>query len=134
MNQSFKYIFLLFLLDVLFLSNCKKNADNPLPIPEAPVILSSLPDTVLAERGIDAIPENNAIQIQWELDSIFHGYKLYKKSQDNETFSLITELGEADSLYIDEKNIVFNVRYFYFIRSEERRVGKECRSRWSPYH
>ena len=22
----------------------------------------------------------------------------------------------------------------YGIRSEERRVGKECRSRWSPYH
>ena len=22
----------------------------------------------------------------------------------------------------------------YSIRSEERRVGKECRSRWSPYH
>ena len=22
----------------------------------------------------------------------------------------------------------------YYIRSEERRVGKECRSRWSPYH
>ena len=22
----------------------------------------------------------------------------------------------------------------YFVRSEERRVGKECRSRWSPYH
>ena len=24
-------------------------------------------------------------------------------------------------------------RSFWF-RSEERRVGKECRSRWSPYH
>ena len=23
---------------------------------------------------------------------------------------------------------------FTMIRSEERRVGKECRSRWSPYH
>ena len=23
---------------------------------------------------------------------------------------------------------------FYEGRSEERRVGKECRSRWSPYH
>ena len=23
---------------------------------------------------------------------------------------------------------------FCFVRSEERRVGKECRSRWSPYH
>ena len=22
----------------------------------------------------------------------------------------------------------------YYTRSEERRVGKECRSRWSPYH
>ena len=22
----------------------------------------------------------------------------------------------------------------YRVRSEERRVGKECRSRWSPYH
>ena len=22
----------------------------------------------------------------------------------------------------------------YLMRSEERRVGKECRSRWSPYH
>ena len=24
--------------------------------------------------------------------------------------------------------------YIEFRRSEERRVGKECRSRWSPYH
>ena len=23
---------------------------------------------------------------------------------------------------------------FFNVRSEERRVGKECRSRWSPYH
>ena len=25
-------------------------------------------------------------------------------------------------------------RTTFFGRSEERRVGKECRSRWSPYH
>ena len=25
-------------------------------------------------------------------------------------------------------------RIIDFTRSEERRVGKECRSRWSPYH
>ena len=24
--------------------------------------------------------------------------------------------------------------YYFNSRSEERRVGKECRSRWSPYH
>jgi len=30
--------------------------------------------------------------------------------------------------------IVWKDRSQWFIRSEERRVGKECRSRWSPYH
>src|SRR5256884_9822720 len=31
------------------------------------------------------------------------------------------------------KNLVADLRAFEK-RSEERRVGKECRSRWSPYH
>ena len=31
----------------------------------------------------------------------------------------------------DPKRCVKIAKYF---RSEERRVGKECRSRWSPYH
>ena len=57
-------------------------------------------------------------------------------------------LADAD----DEKTIEFIKNYlpqelkekfsddelYYFLdlidRSEERRVGKECRSRWSPYH
>src|SRR2546422_11500842 len=29
---------------------------------------------------------------------------------------------------------VLNLNAFSSYRSEERRVGKECRSRWSPYH
>src|SRR3712207_3681232 len=28
----------------------------------------------------------------------------------------------------------FTMGAFIWVRSEERRVGKECRSRWSPYH
>ena len=33
-------------------------------------------------------------------------------------------------------NTIISVRHvtFGYRRSEERRVGKECRSRWSPYH
>nr|WP_256624972.1 hypothetical protein [Enterococcus faecium] len=32
-------------------------------------------------------------------------------------------------------NWVENItEWFTTTRSEERRVGKECRSRWSPYH
>ena len=32
---------------------------------------------------------------------------------------------------IDEKGKIITTKS---VRSEERRVGKECRSRWSPYH
>ena len=34
----------------------------------------------------------------------------------------------------DEDLKPFEVFYEGLKRSEERRVGKECRSRWSPYH
>src|SRR5256885_15862038 len=39
-------------------------------------------------------------------------------------------LKSAD-VYLPERNTFYGARE---IRSEERRVGKECRSRWSPYH
>ena len=32
------------------------------------------------------------------------------------------------------KNLKIDSENQKMIRSEERRVGKECRSRWSPYH
>ena len=35
--------------------------------------------------------------------------------------------------FIDAEEVVFD-REIIDDRSEERRVGKECRSRWSPYH
>ena len=35
----------------------------------------------------------------------------------------------------DDRKLVMVLGYYFSIgRSEERRVGKECRSRWSPYH
>src|SRR5258706_522979 len=39
----------------------------------------------------------------------------------------------ATSLCTDEK-LTVNKAQPVLARSEERRVGKECRSRWSPYH
>ena len=39
---------------------------------------------------------------------------------------------DADSLY--DVPLLMEKERFALCRSEERRVGKECRSRWSPYH
>ena len=49
----------------------------------------------------------------------------------------ILERYYADKGGITEARLRFNLRTYRPImhdRSEERRVGKECRSRWSPYH
>ena len=37
-------------------------------------------------------------------------------------------------IFADIVNGILNIFDFLYQRSEERRVGKECRSRWSPYH
>src|SRR5260370_25615098 len=39
----------------------------------------------------------------------------------------------AEMASIVEESMLSGIDRLY-IRSEERRVGKECRSRWSPYH
>ena len=41
------------------------------------------------------------------------------------------ELQAKGDLDVDQHHTVEDVG---IVRSEERRVGKECRSRWSPYH
>ena len=38
------------------------------------------------------------------------------------------------TLFINENTMYVNDTSVELNRSEERRVGKECRSRWSPYH
>ncbi len=47
----------------------------------------------------------------------------YGKNEIEKDMSLIFDLVD----YVSYPQIVT-------LRSEERRVGKECRSRWSPYH
>src|SRR5260221_11643282 len=56
-------------------------------------------------------------------------YMLLQSILRSETEQSITEL--AQELGSDRSTIGRNLR---ILRSEERRVGKECRSRWSPYH
>ena len=57
-------------------------------------------------------------------------------SPDEDIIQIIKALAEQDdrnfSSYIN-KVLKEHIQKFTF-RSEERRVGKECRSRWSPYH
>ena len=51
----------------------------------------------------------------------------------------VTALAQKYSVALERREVEarYNPRgfsQFLELRSEERRVGKECRSRWSPYH
>ena len=48
--------------------------------------------------------------------------------------ALNTDIDEIQSLYRNTVLVINRRDYSQAERSEERRVGKECRSRWSPYH
>ena len=57
-----------------------------------------------------------------------------KITKEDTVFELGTGLGILTPLLCKKANKVISVDMDEKLRSEERRVGKECRSRWSPYH
>ena len=74
---------------------------------------------------------------EWEI-RVYPGadssFTVYEDAGDNYNY----EKGESSSFEIiwNDKNNTLTIsdRKGGYSRSEERRVGKECRSRWSPYH
>ena len=53
---------------------------------------------------------------------------------DDSSMALATLASINERNGIDLRDIMERFLDWEFHRSEERRVGKECRSRWSPYH
>ena len=59
-------------------------------------------------------------------------------SFEERKFNQISTIDVDNVFAYKQKGVIRNfggfVKDFFTLRSEERRVGKECRSRWSPYH
>src|SRR2546422_3716623 len=56
------------------------------------------------------------------------------QSRTRRAGSARTAAGGCQQLLLRHTRHVVGARHLGSNRSEERRVGKECRSRWSPYH
>ena len=68
--------------------------------------------------------QNGVLDIISKLKNFFHQFK----STRVQSLGVLVIIGIIPL-------IIFSVVFLnVFRRSEERRVGKECRSRWSPYH
>ena len=69
-------------------------------------------------------------------------YTLYTDLNTGDKFQVIISVtggtnNDVDLIITDPQGktlVSGRVNQHHYLRSEERRVGKECRSRWSPYH
>ena len=91
-------------------------------------IFTKYPIHVLDIRRFDNA-DNFHTDLKWVI-----GF-LQKAQNRNKLQKYVTENKEAfENLAEDTYNLLAVMAKSPMLRSEERRVGKECRSRWSPYH
>ena len=62
-----------------------------------------------------------------------NNHNIDKRNFDAFVHAVGSEIEQAQVRLITAANAQMLFHYWK-MRSEERRVGKECRSRWSPYH
>ena len=83
------------------------------------------------------IKEDKKYSFKDDLNSIHEGYCpeyssfLMSFAEGEES---INAVWQKYSLYVGRMQSLEDYKEYRKMRSEERRVGKECRSRWSPYH
>jgi len=101
---------------------CDKKITNPNVGPAPPKLLPTPDKMMVVEKGIDAVPEVDAIQIDWEKndDKAVEYFLLYRRSEDEQQFSLLRRLGKNDTSWVDGKDIQLFKRYYYFIHAVDK--------------
>ena len=89
---------------------------------------SFIPDRKINLALVDGRITNSMIK---NLNDI--NVNIIKSEKCKETYEAISYHPDINLIKLNDENILVSPN-LYDYRSEERRVGKECRSRCSPYH
>jgi len=109
--------FLLILCLVFATLTCSKKINQSGLKPPKVAMIPTAADTSRSERGIDAVPERDAIRIEWfpGSDERVIQYEIYRRTEAvGAKFVKITAIAEPDSFYEDVVPLV-GVRYFYTV-------------------
>ena len=90
------------------------------------------------DEGMDLYEITSGLELTDYIAWPVSGFRIGLKTTTNVDEGMVEEDlssdGETDAHSMDEDADAGMVDESDMQRSEERRVGKECRSRWSPYH
>ena len=92
------------------------------------LLISFLNALFRGEQDVKDVTYLNSEQLGDRADARRAIFDVYCENQKGEKF--IVEMQNVYQEFFKDRTIYYST----FPRSEERRVGKECRSRWSPYH
>ena len=85
----------------------------------------------LAERAGVEVPTKREPETDGKFEALRHIMALASEFYSR---SLWQPEGAKAREYLERRGVDLEVAKHFGLGSEERRVGKECRSRWSPYH
>jgi hypothetical protein len=111
-----KVRFFLILSMIFAIFNCSKKINQSSLRPPKVVMIPAVADTSRIEKGIDAIPNGNAVRIEWVLsrDERVTGYEIYRQETAGAQFAKIWTAAEKDSFYEDFVPKT-GVRYYYTV-------------------
>ena len=129
--KKFNFTLLVCLLLAGIFASCDDDDKYPVP-PEV---------SIESVNGVFAMPQEDSIVLKAKVESplpttLSWSVKGNEVSKDTVFTFKMNELGTYDVKLTatNADGVTSATTSIEVYRSEERRVGKECRSRWSPYH
>jgi hypothetical protein len=117
-------------LIIIVITYCCKTEEPEYPVPDAVIMVAKSPDTSGVERGIDAVPESQGIQLQWYKitdRNIIH-YNIYRKQDKTDSYFKkiaerrvdFTQPSDLDTMFTDTANVELYKDYFYYVTASNK--------------
>ncbi len=110
-----KSLVLLIMVAVLATLSCDKlgeTVERTLPTPR---LLPPPDDFSEDERGLDAVPERDAIQVEWELYAVQDAaIEVWRRQEKRQEFEQVAKISGKDTVFLDE-DVEIGTRYWYFV-------------------
>ncbi|HNW59735.1 MAG TPA: hypothetical protein PKI62_08685 [bacterium] len=93
---------------------CTGHSTSPEAVPPVPRFVPAVPDTAAVEQGIDAVPEEDAILLQWRQDEALAAFQLFRRREGEKNYELAAQLTARDTTFLDR--VAPNLRCRYYLR------------------